>query len=345
MGVGEMADKMRAALDKLKEAQRAGMKKGVDAAIAELKNLGPRAGSVASAAVESIKTLISERADFLATAFSRFTDRAFRVFDRRTEELIAKARARVSAFGFEIGPGEETPGERELREFDERMEQEARAREKAEAMAITDPKERAARLQEIARAEQRAALVQRAQDERAAADKALEEERARITEERGLERERLQDRLTNLHELLLAGKLSAEEARQQIQNLMLEYGIALEDSALLGLAFATSYREALDLTLQKLRELIAAQEYYNALVGGPKAPPYTGPVGGTPGGTPFDYTGPVGGTPGGTPWDPGGALFGIAEELKEQTKVLNEEKRLLVSIGQGSNVAARAALR
>ena len=39
--------------------------------------------------------------------------------------------------------------------------------------------------------------------------------------------------------------------------------------------------------------------------------PYTGPVGGTPGGTPFDnpYTGPVGGTPGGTPWDPGGKFW------------------------------------
>ncbi len=230
-------------------------------------------------ALDRLRDDVAAKRDAFGEAFQRLTDKALRVFDAQTDRLIRNARAKVARFGFEIGAGEETPGERRLREFREGRDAAGRARRRAEierriaqlsqAPPGETPEEQMRRLEELAQAQQdlqefmldetEAGLQKQADAERRAADEALEAERERIRVERELLREKFQQRLIEIQQGLLTEKLTAEEAQAQLLALLAEYGLDLaEAGALIGAMFAAAFQQSLDEVRKAIAELAAA---------------------------------------------------------------------------------------
>jgi cell wall-associated NlpC family hydrolase len=228
---GNEADKIKALLDPLDD---------------ELDKRLERQKDRIKAALEAWQDIIEDKRAGVARAFGDVldgvskvwdakTDRILRDFDTVTRQMVETARATVTVGGigtartFEIGEGEETPAERELRLRREAKATEdaadaiARARERLEEarrgrrvmvkgvsidvstgkVSEVESEQMIADAQEIADAQkalddllydqETEAIERRARQEREAADKALEARREQIEREREQERQAIED--------------------------------------------------------------------------------------------------------------------------------------------------------
>lgn len=198
--------------------------------------------------IELLRARIVDRREGFAAAFGTAADQLAKVWDAKTDLLLANARAKVSAFGFEIGAGEETPAERALREFREQRAAEDRARRRAAAT----PEELAALdLEDRERALEDAAAL-----ERKAADEALAAERRRITDERALKREGFLGDLNDLQAHWATTNASSEQRMEELKALLNEYELPFSEvGSLVGDAFANSFLESLKVVFARLAEL------------------------------------------------------------------------------------------
>jgi tape measure domain-containing protein len=222
--------------------------------------------------IEKIRETVERAKDRVGDAWSRLMDRAMSIFDAKTEQLVRQARAFVRQFGFEIGAGEETPAERQLRAFREGREAEERARRRVEierriAEAQTDEERRAAQqeLADFLAEEHERQLERQAEAERRAADEELERRQEDIRQQRANEREALQDRINDEIERWQRGEQSAEQAQQNIVAILKGHGIDFASAGeLLGNAFADGFLIA----MQRIEERIAELEAREAALRG-----------------------------------------------------------------------------
>lgn len=187
----------------------------------------------------------------LGDAFGSLADKALRIFDAKTDELLRKIRVKIA--GAELGLGDETPAEARLRAFREEREADARARRRSElerrlATAET-PEDRAqaqADIEELRLQEVEEGLTKEAELERRAADRAFEEERRRIEDEREAVRERFQARMREIEEGLSAEPERHDYWHGELMKLFVEHGIDYANAGLLvGSSFAAGFDEAL----------------------------------------------------------------------------------------------------
>lgn len=270
----EQADRLKARLDK------------INAAIAER--------------IDKAKQIVEDKRGGVADAFGSVMDKALRIFDARTSKLLRDARAKVEAFGFEIGADEETPTERLLRERRAAREDADRARAIDEARAkvgsAETPEERAEAERELNRLlldEEERQLEKQAEAERKAADEALEKERERIEDERAATRERFEARLRETIAGWQKENMTAEQAMTELNALMAEFGVDFQSAgALIGAAFAEGFREAIADLQAAVQELVGAINQVAGLTGGKKVSAGKGGAKGTS--TPYTPTPPAG---------------------------------------------------
>ena len=211
--------------------------------------------------VALLKERIADRREGFGAAFGTVADQLARAFDAKTEQLLANVRAKVAAFGFEIGVGEETPAERALREFREQRDAEERARRRA---AATTPEEIAA----LDLEDKERALAAAAAAERQAADEALAAERKRIEEERSTKRSGFLGALTDLEEHWSLTNASSEQRMEELKALLKEYDLPFSEvGTLVGDAFATAFLDSLKVVFDKLAELRSVSNEFDRLPG------------------------------------------------------------------------------
>lgn len=297
MGVQELMVKVRAAMARLAQAMRAGNKKAVEAALRELERYGDLARTAISSAneraaqaardlVDKLATAVDRAKDRVRRAFDRMMDLAFRAFDKQTDKLIREARVTVTVLGrtFEFFEGAITPAERALERLRKQMEAISSSRsmrdatenleeaqkelnkliaEGADEDQITAARRRVRdaeeaindlRLQDLERH-----LQERAEKEREEAEKALEAERQRIAEEREMLREALVAELAEITRAAEAGEITWDEALKRMNAALLAAGLGPETvAAILGVAGAQAFRDAIDEITAAIRDLISA---------------------------------------------------------------------------------------
>lgn len=198
-------------------------------------------------AIERATDKVAGARGAFSDAFSAVADRLYRVFDAKTDKLLADARVKV--MGFEIGAGEETPAERELRQRREKRASDdlQRALQSAET-----EEERQAALAAI----EEAALEQRAQTERKAADEALAAEQRRIQDERAEKRLGFAQELADLEERWATANVTAEQRTKELQDLLKKHELPFNEvGSLIGTAFADGFTAALQVVFNTLDEL------------------------------------------------------------------------------------------
>lgn len=200
-------------------------------------------------ALDRARQRVSDSRAAFGAAFGTVADKMLRVFDAKTEQLLARARAKVAGFGFEIGVGEETPAEKRLRE--QRDAREDASLQQALAAATT-AEERAAAQAAI----DERALEKQAQAERTAADAALEAERRRIESEREVKREGFAGEIADLEAKWTRTKATTEQRTTELKQLMAKYEIPFGDvGTLVGQAFAAGFLGSLQTVFNTLAEL------------------------------------------------------------------------------------------
>ena len=223
-------------------------------------------------ALDKLEDTVDKKRDAFGSAWSRLGDKALRVFDAKTQELLAAAGAKYEAL---------TPAEQRLATLDtytttltneDRVADARRALEEAHKLRVGWDGTQAEIEQKIQDAERelRIALLEQekqgvqaeAEAERAAADKAREEEQKAIEDQRDALREVLADRLDMISEefnsdepetIAKAQKdLAALLADPEFQDLFADAG------SLIGQNFAGGFTTALAAVTVAVKELTAA---------------------------------------------------------------------------------------
>lgn len=195
-------------------------------------------------AMDQARERVASARGAFGQAFAAVADKLYQAFDAKTEQLLANARVRI--MGFEIGVGEETPAERELR-----LRREARTdADLQRALASADTaEERQAALDAITER----GLEKRAQAERAAADEALAAEQRRIQDERALKRMAFEQELADLEKRWAATNTTAERRTRELQALMKKYEVPFgEVGSLIGKSFASAFLTSLEVVFEAL---------------------------------------------------------------------------------------------
>lgn len=188
-------------------------------------------------------------------AFEGLGETMLRVFDAKTEQLLANARATVAQFGFSIGAGEETPTERLLRQRREEQEDERLRQNLAEA------KTEAERNDALLAIEDRR-LEKQAAAERDAADTALETERNRIEAERALKRDAFNKDLAALQAQWTRTNATNQQRTAELQKLMASYEMPFADvGTLLGQSFANGFLDEIQIVFDRLNDLARAMSH------------------------------------------------------------------------------------
>jgi hypothetical protein len=233
-------DSINAGLEKIRERIRAGVEKMIEA--------------------------VEQRRDAFAAAFGKVADKALDVFDAKTDELIRNARTKVG--DLELREGDEGPAARRLREFREQREADERARRRKEledrvnelsvAKAEETEEEKNQRLRDLADAREAIRQDDLANEERrleaeaAAEQKAIDDglarERARISGERDVLRDRFQERLGAIITAFENEEITADEAQRRLLALLADPQYQTDFAnvgRLLGDAFAGAFNDAL----------------------------------------------------------------------------------------------------
>lgn len=293
---------MRVDLEARMAAVRDGLAHVVSArSLAKLRRELQRIQHAVANALDKMRQTIDERRDAFGEAFGRLADKALRVFDAKTQDLLDKARATVAEFGFSIGVGEETPTERLLRERREGRDtgdEAARIEDLTRQLIAAQDGEEQARLQkELADAQfdaETRRLEKQAEAERKAADAALEAEKKRIQDERDALREKFTDRLAEIQGKISRGEVTATEAQALIAAAMAEFGIDAKTAGdLIGPAFMATLTAAMTDTTKALKDLIDSIDALNDALGVPGHGRPGGHIPGAQGGPKMQHGGRV----------------------------------------------------
>lgn len=144
-----------------------------------------------------MKQIIERNRNVFEDAFSDLASKAFDAFDRESARGLAAIAAQYGA---------ETDAEKALREFRAARDAEQRSQERADAMAIEDPVERAARLRELDLQDQEADLEAKADASRTARDKEQTDAENAYNDMRALQRDQLDAWLREQEGKLETGK-------------------------------------------------------------------------------------------------------------------------------------------
>ncbi len=256
------------------------------------KRLGDQVAGAAKNAVDRASQAVTAARGRFSQSWGRMADMAGRIFDAKTRQLVRNARANV--MGFEIGEGEQTPGEKKLEGFREgrekmRMQQRRdeinrRISELSAPGAEETDADRARREQELLDAqrelqdmqfdEQERALEKQAGTERTAADQALAAKREQIETERALLKEQLELRLEAIRQSMEDGTITAEEGLVKLRDLFQspQWRAEFADAGkLLGSTYNVAFNQAIKSSLKdagRMQDSLGKQADAEAGMGG-----------------------------------------------------------------------------
>jgi TP901 family phage tail tape measure protein len=147
--------------------------------------------------MDKLRQIVEDKRSAFEAAFQAVAEKALQAFDRETQKGLAAIQAQFGA---------ETPEEAKLRQFRADRDIEQRAKDRADAMSIEDPVERASRLRELDLQDQEDALQKAADASREARNQQLDQAQQSYEDDQDNKRTALEGWLSDQQTKLEEGK-------------------------------------------------------------------------------------------------------------------------------------------